>query len=125
MKQVKLIVATGFCLFSAAAFSQGAKTQLPDDIAPFFKGQKFSATTSMPSGTFTSEVTQNADGSAAISTGPRGPDAGEWSYEAGRHCVTWKYRYDNSCGTLTKEADGSVKRTREGTGVVTIWRIEQ
>jgi len=125
MKLAKSLCATGFCLFSATAFSQGAKTPLPDDIAPFFKGQPFSATTSMPSGIFTSVVTQNEDGSAAISSGPRGSDSGEWSYDAGRHCIKWKYKYDNTCGSLTKEANGSIKRIREGTGDTTIWRLEE
>ena len=114
------------CLFtSAVAISQSARTPLPDYLAPFFKGKPFINEFQTPRGNIVVEVTFNEDGSAKI-VGPRGEESGEWTYDAGRHCVTWKTNrwYDNSCGSLTKEADGSVKRIREGTGVASTWRLK-
>lgn len=124
MKLANFSVVISILLFSASAFPQGAKTPLPDDVALYFKGRTFTSTSSTPRGIITVEVTQNESGSIEISAGPRGPDSGEWSYDAGRHCVKWKYKYDNSCGTLTKDADGSIKRVREGAGDTSTWRLK-
>lgn len=124
MKAPILVVGTACFFISAVAFSQSAKTPLPDYLAPFFKGKPFINEFPTPNGTVDLKVTFNEDGSAKI-IGPRGEESGEWSYDAGRHCVTWKStKYNNSCGTFSKEADGSIKRIREGTGVASIWRLK-
>jgi hypothetical protein len=125
MKVASFAVGAACFFISTMAFSQSAKTPLPDYLAPFFQGKPFINEVPTPRGKVTVEVTFNADGSAKI-TGPRGEESGEWSYEAGRHCVTWKTNrwYDNSCGTFAKEADGTVIRTREGTGVASTWRLK-
>jgi len=123
MKTPILVVAAVCLLTSEVAFPQAAKTPLPDYLAPFFKGKPFINELPTPRGTIDIEVTFNEDGSAKI-VGPRGEESGAWTYDAGRHCVTWKSTYTNSCGSLSKEADGSVKRVREESGVASIWRLK-
>lgn len=125
MRSASLAVGAVCFFASTVAFSQSAKTPLPDDLAPFFKGKAFLNEVETPRGKVNLEVTFNEDGSAKIS-GPRGEESGKWTYDSGRHCVTWTTNrwYDNSCGTLAKQADGSVKRVREGTGVTNTWRLK-